>query len=201
MQRYAITDRKALHADASTGYAALLEQAARWVVAGVEWVQLREKDLHPEPLQALAKQFAERVAGSPTRLLVNGLSPETAQRCGAHGVHLRSGTSAAGIRQAAGAVRYVSVSCHTLTDVQSAVQGGASALLWAPVFEKLVNGKQVSPATGLAALRDACHAAQGVPVIALGGITLTNAPLCMQAGAAGVAGIRLFAGSAWERLR
>ena len=43
---------------------------------------------------------------------------------------------------------------------------------------------------GLVALQQACRAK--IPVFALGGITLENAVACLHAGAAGVAGIRLF---------
>jgi thiamine-phosphate pyrophosphorylase len=53
------------------------------------------------------------------------------------------------------------------------------------VFEK----KNARP-QGLAKLQEACR--QGVPVLALGGVTVENAQAGMQAGAAGIAGIRLF---------
>ena len=57
-----------------------------------------------------------------------------------------------------------------------------------PVFEKK-DAKQVQP-QGLNALRDVCKAR--IPVFALGGVTLENAVPCIEAGAAGIAGIRLF---------
>jgi thiamine-phosphate pyrophosphorylase len=57
--------------------------------------------------------------------------------------------------------------------------------VFGPVF-----GKSDTPPTGLAALRDACR--HGIPVLALGGITLENANSCLEAGAAGIAAIRLF---------
>jgi thiamine monophosphate synthase len=56
------------------------------------------------------------------------------------------------------------------------------------VFEKKDSAN--SKPAGLAALREACKAE--IPVLALGGITLSNAHSCLEAGAAGIAAIRLF---------
>ena len=70
-------------------------------------------------------------------------------------------------------------------------------MLFSPVFEKLSGA---SLAQGLEGLRQACAAAQGIPVFALGGVTAANAQDCVAAGAAGIAGIRLFAGDDWRRL-
>jgi thiamine-phosphate pyrophosphorylase len=81
----------------------------------------------------------------------------------------------------------VSVSCHSALEVARAASGGADFAVFAPVFEKM--GTQASPA-GLGGLREACR--QKVPVVALGGVTLKNALACLDAGAAGVAAIRLF---------
>jgi thiamine-phosphate pyrophosphorylase len=79
----------------------------------------------------------------------------------------------------------VSISCHSAKDVAQAADDGASFVVFAPVFEK----KDATPA-GLEGLRQACRA--GIPVLALGGVTLENARSCLQAGASGIAGIRLF---------
>jgi thiamine-phosphate pyrophosphorylase len=64
----------------------------------------------------------------------------------------------------------------------------ATLAVFAPVF-----GKKDSPASqsvGLSQLHEACKAK--IPVLALGGITLENAQSCLEAGAAGIAAIRLF---------
>lgn len=65
---------------------------------------------------------------------------------------------------------------------------GADFAVFAPVFEKK-DDSHARPA-GLDALRQACR--EKIPVLALGGITVGNACACREAGAAGVAGIRLF---------
>lgn len=79
----------------------------------------------------------------------------------------------------------IAVSCHSPAEVAQAAASGATFTVFAPVFEK----KGASPA-GLAALRRAC--ATGIPVLALGGVTLSNAHACLDTGAAGIAAIRLF---------
>jgi thiamine-phosphate pyrophosphorylase len=79
------------------------------------------------------------------------------------------------------------VSCHTADEVRRAESHGADFAVFGPVFEKV--GTPLS--VGLDALRAACHLAR-MPVLAIGGITLENAGACVEAGAAGIAAIRLF---------
>jgi thiamine-phosphate pyrophosphorylase len=86
----------------------------------------------------------------------------------------------------------VSVSCHTPSDIARARHNAADFILFGPVFEKCVNGELVAGGVGFEALTLACAIAQQVPVLALGGITHENSAACLAAGAAGVAGIRLF---------
>jgi thiamine-phosphate pyrophosphorylase len=85
-----------------------------------------------------------------------------------------------------------------LDDIHVARKEQVDLVLFSPVFEKLA-GPETAP-QGLEALRRACTAAEGLPVFALGGVTSFNAANCVTAGAAGVAGIRLFAGDDWRRL-
>ena len=182
------------------GWAAIA-QAQRWAVEGVEFVQLREKQLDAGELVKLtaAMQAALREGGK-TKLLVNGRA-DVAVAAGADGVHL---TSRAGeltaeqvrrVFRAAGVGEpLVSASCHSLEEVHRAVDGGVDLILFGPVFEKRVAGEVVVAGMGLEALREACAAADKTPVLALGGVTWESAELCVEAGAAGVAGIRLFSG-------
>ncbi len=205
MQRYAITNRTSF-ASAEV----LTKQFAGWVAGGVEWVQVREKDLSQEALLELVSTLTallppRRADAKPrTKLLVNGLPAALAYARGADGVHLPGGASAeqlqTQVQAAVLAAGLVSVSCHTLPEVQAARAGGAAAALWAPVFEKRVGNQQIKTGSGLPALREACAAAQPMPVFALGGVTLENAGTCIAAGACGVSGIRLFAGEAWRHL-
>ena len=192
MQLYAITDRKHLPTAE-----ALLDQVSGWADGGVDFIQLREKDLDKAQLQALAAQVTERLHGSRTRLLVNTSLPSLVLAAGAQGVHLAGSPNA----EAVARVRYtfpaalVSVPCHTLEEVGTAHAAGVDLILFSPVF-----GKAGASAQGLPALRLACAAAQATPVFALGGVTPALGLDCLAAGAAGVAGIRLFAESSWRQL-
>lgn len=189
---------------------ALLKKIAEAAHYNVDFIQLREKDFCTRDLETLARGAvaAVRENSRKTRLLINSRS-DVAMACGADGVHLRSddvsprdarhlwthGVGAfatdagpAAGRLQAGSQPVIGVSCHSAEEVSRAASEGADFAVFAPVFEK-TGTSQVHPA-GLDALRTACR--QKIPVLALGGVTLNNAPACVRAGASGVAGIRLF---------
>lgn len=190
MLRYAITDRTLFPGDEPARRAALVAQATRLARAGVDYLQIREKDLLEGELVTLARDMraAIRNAGGPTRLLLNGTAA-MAQYAGADGVHLSSTTFAQNLQSHHGLI--VSASCHTLNDVRRACEF-ADLILFAPVFEKRLEGEVVVPGVGLDLLQQACVLAGDLPVLALGGVTEANAPECVQAGAAGFASIRAF---------
>jgi thiamine-phosphate pyrophosphorylase len=176
-----------------------------WVAGGVDFIQLREKDLDPLQLQSLAGEVLERIGRNRAKLLVNIPAPETATLAlatAADGVHLAGKPApgaASSVRQAfrsRGRNAIISVPCHDLDDIRVALAEQVDLLLFSPVFEK----RSLQP-KGLEALSRACAEAQGIPVLALGGVTPANAPDCLAAGAAGVAGIRLFAGDDWRQLK
>jgi thiamine-phosphate pyrophosphorylase len=190
MLQYAITSGE--------GWAAV-KHAHRWVHEGVQFVQLREKQLAAGELVKLATALrtALHEAGK-TKLLVNGRA-DVAVAAGADGVHLTSQTGELTVEQvrqvfaAADATKpVISISCHTLDEVKWAVADEVDLILFGPVFEKRVEGEVVGEGVGLDALQEACAAAGGTPVLALGGVTWPKSELCIEAGAAGVAGIRLF---------
>ena len=189
MLRYAITDRASHPGNEAARCEALLRQAERLANAGVEFLQVREKDLSAPELLLLAQRLRAVLlrAGGGTKLLLNG-SVDLARRADAGGVHV-SASRAEAIAKPGGLL--LSVACHTIAEVER-VRAIADLILFAPVFGKQVHGSLVVPGTGLAGLREACSAAKGVPVFALGGITERNAEACVSSGAAGIAGIRLF---------
>jgi len=199
MQLCAITDRKRANQS-------LLSLVEGWSRGGVNFIQLREKDLNATALQSLAGEVMTKIDRSRTRLLVNISTPEAAVlalAAGADGVHL-AGKPALGaasrVRQASPCgIPMISVPCHSLEDVDVAYEEEVDLILFSPVFEK-VSGDEISAPQGLEGLRAACVAARGIPVVALGGVTAGNATDCVAAGAAGIAGIRLFAGDDWRRL-
>jgi thiamine-phosphate pyrophosphorylase len=200
---YYITDRSQFPGDEPARRRALLAKIAEAVHAGVDYIQLREKDITGRELEVLARKAVAIIRENPltanhqslvTRLLINSRT-DIALAVGADGVHLRSDDiSPSEVRYiwnqcGAGAPArehpVIAISCHTQADILRAESDGADFAVFAPVFEK----KGAVPA-GLAALREACRAK--IPVIALGGVTLENAPACLEAGAAGIAAIRLF---------
>jgi thiamine-phosphate pyrophosphorylase len=201
---YYITDRTQFLGDEIARRRALLAKIAEATRTGVDYIQLREKDLSTRELEHLAREAAHIIQELRTenrelrtRLLINSRT-DIALAVGADGVHLRSDDiSALEVRNVwtqCGAdipVRVnplIAVSCHGKADVVRAESEAANFTVFAPVFEKK-DRPNTQPA-GLAALREACQAK--VPVLALGGVTLDNAASCLQAGAAGIAAIRLF---------
>jgi thiamine-phosphate pyrophosphorylase len=204
MLRCAITDSPSYARDAPTQRAKLLEHARRWAFEGVELVQLREKHLEAGALFELAEAVLEilRANGpqnrSRTRLILNGRA-DVAAAAGADGVHLTSQSGELTPQQVRAVFAHahrsmpiVSVSCHTLDEIRRAKDNGADYILFGPVFEKRVAGELIREGSGLDALRAACELADSLPVLALGGVTAEHAASCVAAGAAGVAGIRLF---------
>ena len=192
-----ITDRTRFPGDEATRQHVLLEKIAEASRAGVDLIQLREKDLSSRRLEALAhaavRAVRENTGGLATRLLINSRN-DIALACGADGVHLRSeDISPLDVRKIWTEAKnfsrpLVSVSCHTVAGVASAASAGADFAVFAPVFEK--KDSATTKAAGLDQLREACR--QKIPVLALGGVTLQTAAACIDAGAAGIAAIRLF---------
>lgn len=188
MLLYYITDRRQFAGDEASRRRALLAKIVEAAGCGVDFIQLREKDMSTRELESLARDAVSAVRGnsSRTRLLINSRT-DVAIACAADGVHLRSQDILRGEVRAVwgGGLPVISVSCHAATDVERAAAGGADVALFAPVFEK-----QGASVAGLSALRAGCKHA--IKVLALGGVTLENARACVEVGAAGVAGIRLF---------
>jgi thiamine-phosphate pyrophosphorylase len=197
---YYVTDRTQFSGDEATRRRLLLAKIAEAARAGVDYIQLREKDLSARELEHLTVEavsiITELSAENRTRLLINSRT-DIALVAGAHGVHLRSDDiSASDARsvwaqvlasrpQLAVHSPIIAVSCHASTDVVRAGNEGADFAVFGPVFEK--EGRL---ATEIDALREACKGK--LPVLALGGLTLQNAGSCLKAGAAGIAAIRLF---------
>lgn len=207
MQLYAITNRHLLAGSETQRRTALVALANLWAARSIDYIQIREKDLAPDDLRRLAEQIVSAVheKNQTTRVLLNGPAA-IALASGADGIHLPSNSSpnAAGEARAlyaqSGREATISHSCHSVTEVlkvreESQRDPHATAantlILYAPVFEKLTPEGKL-PGQGLEALRAAVHAAGNIPVIALGGVTEENTSACLHAGAAGVAGIRLF---------
>jgi len=205
---YYITDRTAFPGSESTRCSRLLEKIHEATRAGVDYIQLREKDLPTRDLESLAKeavailqQLRTENEKLRTALLINSRT-DVALAVEADGVHLRSeDISPEEVREiwtSCGAGTHarelpprdplITVSCHSPSEVAQAAVSKATFAVFAPVFEKK-DAPSAQP-TGLARLKQACQT--NIPVLVMGGITLANARSCLDAGAAGIAAIRLF---------
>jgi len=188
-----VTDRRAFGLDEPEAAARLLQTIEKAGRAGVDAVQIREKDLAGRALLELARAAVNRAAH--TKILVNDRM-DVALAAGAAGVHL-GGESvpvaevvafrAAG-RAPAGFL--IGRSCHSLDEAVRAERDGADYIFFGPVFATPSKAR-FGPPQGIPALAAVCRGVR-IPVVAIGGITLENADECITAGAAGVAAIRLF---------
>lgn len=205
MLLYAITERTLFPGNECQKLSQLLEQVRKLACGGLAFLQIREKDLSASDLEQLAASICAvvRREDSPMRVLLNG-PVEIALRTNCHGIHLPGNAApgaAAHARQVyaqAGRSAVLSAACHTLQDIAQR-RSEADLLLLAPIFEKALP-QTILPGLGIHALASAAQAAHGTPVLALGGVTAENAAQCVQAGAAGIAGIRLFMTDAWKTL-
>ena len=205
---YYITERTAFAAVEPTRRRRLLDKIAEAARSGVDYIQLREKDLPTRELEMLAREAVDilrqlRTGNRELRtaLLINSRT-DVALAAGADGVHLRSDDitprevraiwkkcgAGASARELSPREPPIGVSCHSSEEVKQAEADGATFAVFAPVFGK----KDVPKAhpAGLAQLREACKVK--IPVLALGGVTLGNVKSCLEAGASGIAAIRLF---------
>jgi len=170
------------------------EAAIGWfaalAAAGVDALQLREKHLDDLGACQLARS-ARAAFPPPAVLLVNGRA-DVALAAGADGVHLPAdGVPAGAVRARFASGLLIGVSTHRLEEVERAHGDGADYVVFGPVYPTPAKAAYGAPA-GTRALARA--AALGIPVYALGGVTLERFAEVAAAGAAGVAGIRLFQG-------
>ena len=208
MLLYYISDRTQFAGGERSQREALLSKIGEAAASGIDYIQLRERDLTSRDLEKLVAEAMKRVrdSGDKTKLLVNSRI-DIALASGADGVHLRSDDIPASEARAIWAKSSgrtdctIAQSCHSLDEVLYAESHGADFVVFGPVFGKLGSDR---PATGVEAITPIVkrggpadmkvEAGQSLrmPVMALGGITVENACTCARAGAAGVAAIRMF---------
>jgi thiamine-phosphate pyrophosphorylase len=164
----------------------ILAIAAAAVEAGVDLIQIREKQLSGKFLFDLTQNVAAITRASRTKLLVNDRL-DIALAAGADGVHLASNSVRAAIVGAHVPDDFlIGVSCHSAEELAAAATGGADFAMYGPVFASPRKGDGV----GLKPLADVCISAGEFPMIAMGGIDARNYADVLQAGATGFAAIR-----------
>lgn len=194
----------------------VLEKIAAAVAAGVDWIQIREKDLSGKECSLLTREAvrlaatsslsaaAKASASSGTEaarelvsihILVNDRL-DVALAAQAGGVHLgEKSLPPEGTQHLVKSLHrekdfLIGVSCHSLKAAKAAESGGADYLFFGPVFAT-PSKAPFGLAQGLNRLAEVCRSV-APPVLAIGGITLENAADCFSAGASGIAAIRLF---------
>ncbi len=197
-----VTDRRGLSGiDRLEAQETVGQKIATAAAAGVDWLQIREKDLSARDYGLLTRKALQLAARSPagnarpTRVLVNDrLDVALSEHAG--GVHL--GETSLPLPEAQRLVKaqdqrldfLMGISCHSLEAARSAASGGADYLFFGPIFPTPSKEAFGAP-HGLERLGEVCRAV-AIPVLAIGGITLANASACLAAGASGIAAIRLF---------
>jgi len=197
-----VSDRRGLSGlDSLEAQETLGQKIATAAAAGVDWLQIREKDLSARACGLLTRKALQLAARSPaghsrpTRVLVNDrLDVALSEHAG--GVHL--GETSLPLPEAKRLVQaraqrqdfLIGISCHSLEAARSAGSGGADYLFFGPIFPTPSKAEFGAP-HGLERLGEVCRAVS-IPVLAIGGITLANASACLAAGASGIAAIRLF---------
>ena len=189
-----VTDRRSLAASPGLAIDLQLQKIEQAVKAGVDWVQIREKDMSGRELAGLVERAMTGV-GSDSAVLVND-RVDVACAVGASGVHLgEHSLPPEDARRLASQCRprenfIVGVSAHSLEGAMAAQQAGAEYVIYGPVYATPSKANFGQP-QGVQRLQEICKRLT-IPVLAIGGITLANAGDCLRAGAAGIAAIRLF---------
>jgi thiamine-phosphate pyrophosphorylase len=168
----------------------VVEQCSDAVRAGVDMIQVRERDVDGGPLALLAAELVRLTRGTATRVVVNDRL-DVALACGADGVHLRGDSiPPESARTIAPPGFLIGRSVH---DEQEAKAAAATVdyLIAGTVFPTS-SKPGLTECLGLEGLARICRAV-AVPVLAIGGITAERLPGIAAAGAAGIAAIGLFA--------
>ena len=197
-----VTDRRLLAA-ANEGEARemLLQRIALASAAGVDWIQIREKDLSGRECARLTRDAVQLLAQSAqaktsrARILVNSrLDVAISEHAG--GVHLsEDGLPVEEVKRMVKTWDQLSDfligrSCHSLEAALFVEKSGADYVFFGPVFATPSKAEYGEP-QGIQRLTEVCQRVS-IPAIAIGGITLANAAGCFEAGASGIAAIRLF---------
>jgi thiamine-phosphate diphosphorylase len=190
---YLITDRLSLDADRPVStLGTLVDFIRRALDAGVDMIQIRERDLQARDVLSIA-DAAMSFASSGARILVNDRADVAA--CAGAGTHLPTRSMPVEVvRTTFGQDMLIGSSTHSLSEAIEAERGGADFVVFGPVFPTSSKKIPLRP-VGLDALRDVSRTLR-IPVLALGGISVNNAAQALEAGAAGIAGISIFARSA-----
>lgn len=161
-----------------------LDFARRVLDAGaIAALQLRAKSMGARDLLALAAALRPLCADAGVPFFLND-RPDVAWLAAADGVHLGQDDLPLALARRVAPGLQIGVSSHTPAEFAAALETDADYVAVGPVFATATKS-DAAPVVGLATLRSLCAAAAGAgrAVVAIGGITLANAPEIRAAGA------------------
>lgn len=164
-----------------------IERACR---AGVHWVQLRIKDVPQEVVASQALEAKKVCDHYGAKLIINDY-PGLAISVGAFGLHLgKDDMPVAEARQLVGDDLLIGATANTIEDIRAHCRNGADYIGLGP-FRFTATKKKLSPLLGLEGYRNILQQCQDeglrVPLIAIGGIELTDIDEILHAGVYGIA--------------
>ena len=166
----------------------ILDLAAAYLRGGARFLQLRAKDVPGDRFLATASAVVQLAHRQQALVIINDRA-DIARLAGADGVHVgQEDLSPAAVRRLVGETAIVGVSTHTVEQVQEAVLAPVNYVAVGPVFGTTTKATGYDR-VGLDMVRQAagCARERGLPLVAIGGITLDNAASVLEAGAASVA--------------
>ncbi len=176
---YLVTDRQ------QTSQRPLISALTEALESGVKMVQIREKDLDTRECIELTRAIVPLVNSHNGITLLND-RVDLALALNMDGVHLRSDSlPLPQARRVLGTEKLIGLSTHSVDDVRFAQEHGADFVVLGPIFET-PSKKEYGPPLGLQVLEHACQTSD-LPVFAIGGVTATQIPSLLSAGAYGVA--------------
>lgn len=186
-----VTDRHRLVSAAvkePAGILQVIELVGAAARAGVDLIQIRERDLEAGLLHGLVSRCMEAVAGTGAKVVVNDRL-DVALAAGAYGVHLRSDSIPTdSARELAGPSLLVGRSVHSADE--AADNADSDYVIMGTIFPSMSKAADRA-SLGVGELGQAVRRTSA-PVLAIGGVTLERVADVARAGAAGIAGIGLF---------
>jgi thiamine-phosphate pyrophosphorylase len=174
----------------------LVEVVGSAARAGIHLIQIRERDLPAVEQQSLVRRCVAAVDGTLSKIVVNDRA-DVALVSGAHGVHLRADSlPVTGVRTLLPPEAVVGRSVHSVAEAVSVTRtGSVDYLIFGTMFptQSKRGEHRLATADELAlACQSVAGPNAGIPVLAIGGITVERAAAVARAGAAGIAAIGLF---------
>ena len=162
------------------------EQVRLLSLGGATLVQLREKEMSPKEFYEQAKAAVAVAEQCGVRLIINDRA-DIALAAGAQGVHLgQDDMPPEAARKLLGDQSIIGYSTHNIEQARKALTLPIDYIAIGPIF-KTSTKSDTSPTLGLDGLRAVRQAVGNAQLVAIGGISHTNARAVIEAGADSVA--------------